>query len=106
VLSITVRDVRVLRDQLMNSDDWNTACHAYAQEHDHYTAVVRKVESWFRALFLEQGADADARRARALPLIAEDDTRVPDHLFSGPEVPADDSVRRRFFGEDQVKHAL
>jgi len=44
--------------------------------------------------------DADARRARAMPLIAQDETRVPDHLFSGPNLPADDSVRRRFFGEE------
>jgi hypothetical protein len=26
--------------------------------------------------------------------------RFPDHTFSGPDLPSDDSVRRRFFGED------
>jgi len=99
-LSLTVRDVRVLRDHLLATDDWDTAGHAYAAEHDGYYAVTRKVEDWFRSLFLEQGLDADSRRARALPLIAEDQTRVPDHLFSGPDLPADEAVRRRFFGED------
>ena len=99
-LSLTVRDVRVLRDHLLATDDWDTAGHAYAAEHDGYYAVTRKVEDWFRSLFLEQGLDADSRRARALPLIAEDQTRVPDHLFSGPDLPADETVRRRFFGED------
>ncbi len=72
----------------------------YATEHDRYYAVVRQVEEWFRTMFLEQGADADARRTRALPLIAEDPSRVPDHIFSGPELPTDESVKRRFFGED------
>ena len=51
-------------------------------------------------MFLEQGPAADERRARALPLLAEDGTRAPDHLFSGPELPLVDSVRRRFYGED------
>jgi hypothetical protein len=29
----------------------------------------------------------------------EDMTRVPDHLFGGPELPLDETVRSRFFGE-------
>jgi 2-polyprenyl-6-methoxyphenol hydroxylase-like FAD-dependent oxidoreductase len=99
-LSTTVRDVRVLRDYLLANDDWDVACHAYATEHDRYCAVVREVEQWFRSLFLEQGTEAEARRARALPRLAEDPTRAPDHIFSGPDLPADESVKRRFFGED------
>jgi 2-polyprenyl-6-methoxyphenol hydroxylase-like FAD-dependent oxidoreductase len=99
-LSLTVRDARVLRDHLLATEDWDAAGHAYAAEHDGYFAVARKVEDWFRTLFLEQGADADSKRARALPLIAEDQTRVPDHLMSGPDLPSDETVRRRFFGED------
>lgn len=99
-LSTTVRDARVLRDCLLENDDWDAAAHAYATEHDRYSAVVREVEKWFRGIFLEQGDEADARRARALPLLAEDETRAPDHLFSGPELPADDAVRKRFWAED------
>jgi len=99
-LSTTLRDVRVLRDALMADDDWDVAGHAYAKEHDRYSTNVRRVTQLFRSLFLEQGAEADERRARALPLLAEDGTRVPDHLFSGPELPLDDSVRRRFVGEE------
>jgi hypothetical protein len=34
-----------------------------------------------------------------MPLIAEDLSRVPDHLFGGPELPLDETVRARFFGE-------
>jgi hypothetical protein len=36
---------------------------------------------------------------RRLPRIAEDPTRVPDHIFSGPDLPFDEQVRARFFGE-------
>ena len=103
-LSTTVRDARVLRDQLMaagdSDSDWDAAGEAYATEHDRYSDVIHKVNNWFRQVFLEQGPEADARRAKALPLIAEDPTRAPDHLFSGPELPSDESVRRNFFGEE------
>lgn len=99
-LATTVRDVRVLRDSLLASEDWDKAADAYAAEHDRYSTVVRNVTGWFRKLFLEQGIEADKRRERAMPLIAHDETRAPDHLFSGPELPSDDSVRRRFFGEE------
>jgi len=99
-LATTARDVRVLRDCLLANDDWDAAGHAFATEHDRYSQVLRRVSHWYRSLFLEQGVDADARRARAMPLIAQDESRVPDHLFSGPDLPSDESVRRRFFGED------
>jgi 2-polyprenyl-6-methoxyphenol hydroxylase-like FAD-dependent oxidoreductase len=99
-LSTTLRDVRVLSDHLKATDDWSTAADAYATEHDRYSAAVRKVTGWFRGLFLEQGIDADKRRERALPLLAEDGSRAPDHLFSGPDLLADESVRKRFFGDE------
>jgi menaquinone-9 beta-reductase len=98
-LSLTVRDVRVLRDQLVTSTQWDTAGHTYAAEHDRYFGVTHTVNQWLRHIFMEQSPAAEARRLKALPLIAEDLTRVPDHLFSGPELPADDAVRARFFGE-------
>jgi len=99
-LSLTMRDVRVLRDQLLNCQDWDAAGHVYATEHDRYHDVIHKVEGWWRELFYAGGPQADARRAQALPLVAQDLTRVPDHIFSGPELPADETVRRRFFGEE------
>jgi 2-polyprenyl-6-methoxyphenol hydroxylase-like FAD-dependent oxidoreductase len=99
-LSLTLRDVRVLRDQLLANSDWNAAGHAYAAEHDRYTHVIHTVDNWMTEFHLTTGADADARRARANPLIAEDPTRALDHGFSGPEMPFGDEVRRRFFAED------
>jgi menaquinone-9 beta-reductase len=34
-----------------------------------------------------------------MPLIQEDPSRIPDHIISGPELPINESVRARFFGE-------
>ena len=99
-LSLTLRDVRVLRDALLANDDWDAAGHAFAKEHDRYFGVLHTVEDWFTQFFLEVGPEADARRERAFPLIAEDPTRQPDTVISGPDHPIDDSMRRRFFGED------
>ena len=99
-MSLTLRDVRTLRDRLVADDDWTAAGHGYAAEHDRYYAVVHRVDGWFSDLFMDVGPEADERRARALPLIAADPTRLPDIQFGGPELPADDAVRRRFFGEE------
>ncbi len=33
-LSLTLRDIRVLRDRLLADTDWDRAAHAYAAEHD------------------------------------------------------------------------
>ena len=98
-LSLTVRDVRVLRDMLLNHDDWDVAGRAYAQEHDRYWATMLTCTGWFGAFFYDQSEEALQRRLRALPLVAEDETRVPDHMFSGPELPLNEDVRRRFYGE-------
>jgi len=99
-LSIAVRDARVLSDELLAAADWDAAAHRYARRHDADYAAVRTVTGWFYDIFQRPGPEADARRARALPLIAQDATRVPDVLFSGPDFPLTANSRERFFGED------
>jgi 2-polyprenyl-6-methoxyphenol hydroxylase-like FAD-dependent oxidoreductase len=99
-LSLTLRDVRVLREQLLNHENWDSAGHAYAEEHDRHYGTIHMVDNWNTEMLLATGPEAEARRARALPLIAQDETRVPDHQFSGPDLPLDEAVRRRFFGEE------
>ena len=99
-LSLTLRDVRVLRDQLLGTEDWEAAGHAYAREHDRHSQVSHAVNLWFQEFYLETGPHADARRARALPLIAEDPSRQPDAGFSGPDIPVNEAVKKRFFAED------
>jgi 2-polyprenyl-6-methoxyphenol hydroxylase-like FAD-dependent oxidoreductase len=98
-LSLTLRDVRVLSDALLADTDWNRAGHAYAAEHDRYYGTLHTVENWYTTFFYARGDEADARRARALPLITEDPSRVPDHIVGGPDIPADENARKRFFGE-------
>ena len=99
-LSLGFRDVRVLRDLLLASQDWDAAGHAYAVAHDRYFLTTLKVVGWVTEFFLGMGPEADERRARARPLARQDPTRVPDHIVSGPDLPADETVRRRFFGEE------
>jgi 2-polyprenyl-6-methoxyphenol hydroxylase-like FAD-dependent oxidoreductase len=99
-LSLTLRDVRVLRDSLIANEDWGAAGHVHAAEHDHYSGATHTANTWLSQLYLETGPEADARRSRALPLIAQDPTRQPDTIFSGPDVPLDEAVRKRLFAED------
>jgi hypothetical protein len=67
-----LRDVRVLRDQLLRQNDWEAAGHAYAEEHDRYFNVIHVVDNWKAELFYAAGPEAEARRAKALSLIAQD----------------------------------
>lgn len=100
-LSLTMRDVRVLRDRLSETDDWDAAGNAYARERNAYYQMVRTLEEWNSTFFYDVGPEAEARRAGAFPLIAEDPSRMPDNDQSGPDSqPLDDAARKRFFGEE------
>jgi 2-polyprenyl-6-methoxyphenol hydroxylase-like FAD-dependent oxidoreductase len=99
-LAMAVRDVRVLCEVLLANDDWDAAGNAYAVEHDRAYATIHTTEELFTTLFLETGPQADARRAHALPLIAEEPERVPDAFMAGPDAaPVDEFSRARFFGQ-------
>lgn len=98
-MSLTLRDAHVLRDALLGDSDWDRAGHEYAKQHDVYFQNIHTVCCWLRSLFQEQGPAADSRRQKAMPKIMEDLTRVPDHLFSGPDLRTDETVRARLFGE-------
>lgn len=99
-LAMTLRSVRLLREHLLRTEDWETAGHAYAEEQHRHFQVIHTLEDWLRSMFLETGPEADARRARALPLIAQDGTRMPDLFGLGADAPINDTIRQRFFGEE------
>jgi 2-polyprenyl-6-methoxyphenol hydroxylase-like FAD-dependent oxidoreductase len=99
-MATALRSARVLRDALLRNQDWDKAGDEYAREHDKYFQNMHKVCGWLRALFQDPSAEASALRQNAMPKIAEDLMRVPDHLASGPDLPADEAVRARLFGED------
>jgi menaquinone-9 beta-reductase len=98
-LSFALRAARVLRDELTKSSDWESAGHRYAAQHQRSFHSCHTVEGWVRAIFQDPSPEAAALRTRSMPLIAEDPTRVPDHIFSGPDLPVNEQVRARFFGE-------
>lgn len=98
-LSFALRAARVLRDELTNNSDWKIAGNLYAEQHRQSFLACHAVEGWIRTLFQDTSPEAAALRARTMPLIAEDPTRVPDHIFSGPDMPLNEQVRARFFGE-------
>jgi len=99
-LALALRDARVLSDELLAGRDWVAAGERYATRHDQHYGTIRMVSGWYYDVFQRLGPEADARRARAMPLIAQDPTRPPDMLFSGPDLPVPASARARFFGED------
>ena len=99
-LSLSLRDARVLRDQLLRHDNWDDAGNAYADAHDQYYAVMHTFELWQTKLLLETGSDADARRQKTFAAWREDRTRRLDILMSGPGPTLDEKVRQRFFGQD------
>jgi 2-polyprenyl-6-methoxyphenol hydroxylase-like FAD-dependent oxidoreductase len=100
-LALTLRDVRELRDALSANDDWDAAGHAYAAAHDRNFGTIHTADNWLTEFFYETGPEADARRARAFPLIAQDPTRAPDVGFIGPDgAVLDEAAKRRFFAEE------
>jgi menaquinone-9 beta-reductase len=98
-LSFALRAARVLRDELTNSSDWEAAGHRYADQHQQWFRACHTVEGWYRNIFQDPSPEAAALRTRTMPLIANDPTRVPDHIMSGHDLPLNEQVRARFFGE-------
>ncbi len=88
--ALTLRDVRELRDQLLASGDPDTAGRAYAKAHDGYYRRLKSVEDTATDLLFEPGPEADARRGRTLPVLAEVFLEIamlqrgPDHVETRP----------------------
>jgi menaquinone-9 beta-reductase len=97
--ALAVRDVRILCDQLCSHDDWDRGGHAYAAEHDRHYGAIHTVTEWLTDMFYAGGEEADETRRRALPVIASDGTRMPSHVTDGPDMPVNETVKRRFFAE-------
>lgn len=98
-LSLTLRDARVLSNNLLETEDWDRAVDAYADAREAYFKRTITVADWWHSFFLTRGEEANRVRERALPLIMQEPDRIPDHFLSGPDLPCDDGVRKRFLGE-------
>lgn len=102
-LGLTVGAVRRLRDALIANEDWDEAGHVFADAVAAMWEPIRTVELWFTEMYMSVGDEANAVRARAMPLMAQDASRLPDVFNSGPDsAPVDEAARRRFFGEDRT----
>ena len=100
-LSLTLRDARVLGENLLANDDWEAAAHAYAEEQDRYYGALHRITGWMTELYFDLGTEADERRRKVLSIHAEEPSRSPDYFGLGPEAPSDEQARMRFFAEDK-----
>ena len=69
-LSLSLRDARVLRDQLLSHDNWDDAGNAYADVHDQYYAAIHAFELWQTKLLLETGSRRRCPTGKGIRLMA------------------------------------
>lgn len=98
-MALTLRGARLLRDRLLATSDWEIAGQRYAEAQHRDFMQVHTLEQWYRTMFLSTGPEADRTRARALPAIEADLSRIPDLFGMGPDAATDETARRRFFAE-------
>lgn len=91
-LSRTLRDVRLLRDRLLNDRDWAAAADVYASDHDDFFHRLRRAEQLNTTLTFSMGEAAEARRRRASDLMARDRDFYPDVTGLGPEARCSNRV--------------
>ena len=99
-MSLTLRDVRVLRDALLATEDWEAAGRAYAEEHDRYYQRLHTLEDWMSTLFFTNTPEGDARRARVFAKALAEPDRLIDIVGRGPDQATDEATRQRVFAED------
>ena len=102
-LSLAVRDARELRDLLLGHHDWSRATAAFAARRAAYAAPLRAHARWAGVLTVDQGPEADARRDRVARAREADPSAggfAAIHAFGPDGLVADETARRRFFGED------
>ena len=99
-LSLTLRDVRVLRDRLLETEVRCGGVDAYATEHNLYAENLRRIHGWFASCSTAR----ERKRTRCEHALCRVSLRTPRalsiSLAAGPEAPSDEAARRRFFGED------
>lgn len=93
-LSRTLRDVRLLRDRLLNDRNWGAAAEAYARDHDDFFHRLRRAEQLHTTLYFSMGEEAEARRKRASALMERSPEFYPDVTGLGPEARCDDRIER------------
>ena len=98
-LSRTLRDVRLLRDRLLQSKDWSKAAPAYASDHDDFFHRLRQAERLNATLHFSIGEIAEERRRRAYALMDKYPELNPDMAALGPEARCNDHVINTLLGQ-------
>lgn len=101
-LSIVFRDVRELRDALLEQHDWSIALRDFASRRQRYYEVLRQHARWLGILTTEEGPVADRRRELVAAARDQDPSAGGFSLIfgRGPDgLIADEAARRQFFGE-------
>ena len=94
--SLSLRDARVLSEQLLANDDWDDAAHRYAVEHDAYFGRLHTLEHWMALIAFS--VDPALQPVKAHAAGARERGDMPDINGKGPDQPADDAARLRFLG--------
>jgi 2-polyprenyl-6-methoxyphenol hydroxylase-like FAD-dependent oxidoreductase len=104
-LSRTLRDVRLLRDHLLENKNWTEAADAYASDHDDFFGRLRRAERLNATLHFSMGEAAEARRVRAYALMEKHPELNPDVAGLGPEARCNDGVINALLGEEYLATA-
>ncbi len=102
-ISLAFRDVRELRDLLLDNADWAAALARFAARRRAYFEVLRTHAQWAGRLATETGPDADALRdqvARAREIDPTAGGFAALYALGPDGLVADEAARRHFFGED------
>jgi 2-polyprenyl-6-methoxyphenol hydroxylase-like FAD-dependent oxidoreductase len=101
-ISLALRDARELRDLLAQEGLTEMALEWFAARRSGYLGVLREYANWMGELWIEEGEDADIRRARFLAA-RELDPEIAGFgsmTSRGPrDLVATNEIRSRFFGE-------
>jgi menaquinone-9 beta-reductase len=101
-LSRTLRDVRLLRDRLLDGKDWTRAAEAYATDHDDFFQRLRRAERLNATLHFAMGEAAESRRQHAYSLMDKHPELNPDVSGLGPEARCNDHVISALLGKEYV----
>jgi 2-polyprenyl-6-methoxyphenol hydroxylase-like FAD-dependent oxidoreductase len=102
-LSLAYRDVHELSDLLLKGDSWQDAIDEFDRRRSAYHAIAREHATWIGEIAIENGDDADAKRAGMRRAKEADPTQAGfAFMYSrGPfELDVSPEGRARFFGED------
>jgi 2-polyprenyl-6-methoxyphenol hydroxylase-like FAD-dependent oxidoreductase len=93
-LSRSLRDVRLLSERLLETDDWRAAARHFVEDHNDFFHRLRRVERLNAKLHFAIGSEAGARRKRAYNLMAERPELSPDVTGNGPDIVGLDDMER------------